>query len=114
MGIDHSNPYIHSTTVLCDIRFSGMRCVQNCMYTILSVSVMTCTTCTTVPDLGNQGTPWGKGPSAVDLHCNRNEDTRSCIPAHNNNTIIRIRKIFKQPKFEKVEYSYLLAITRYF
>ena len=23
MGIDHSNPYIHSTTVLCDIYYGG-------------------------------------------------------------------------------------------
>ena len=55
-------------------------CIGASLY--LSVSVITCTTCTiaTVPDLGSQGTSWGKGSSAVDLHCNRNEDTRSCMP----------------------------------
>ena len=37
MGIDHSNPYIHSTTVLCDINTSAN---SNCTSPCLLVAVI--------------------------------------------------------------------------
>ena len=41
MGIDHSNPYIHSTTVLCDKKMKNMGKNVNSTFLILRISYIT-------------------------------------------------------------------------
>ena len=72
MGIDHSNPYIHSTTVLCDRAIFTI----DCFYIYLVLNLMfECLVCSAVTNLTSSGelikcVDW-KGSKKVEFHIPR-------------------------------------------